>query len=131
MVFPIDMNSISCFPPNNQTSQEFSSFRKFQALYRFVPEVCGIMKRDRVMNYVMLVMATLSLGLTSCGDDDGPDKDIAANQVPAVVRNSFQQQFPNAKDVDWELSGNEYETDFEIDGVEHKACLLYTSDAAD
>lgn len=88
-----------------------------------MPEVCGIIKRNKVMNYVVLVMATLSLGLTSCGNDDGPDKDIAANEVPAVVRNSFQQRFPNAKDVDWELSGNDYGADFEIDAVDHKALI--------
>lgn len=75
------------------------------------------------MKYVMLVMAILSLGLKSCSDDDDSDNDIAANEVPAMVENSFQQQFPNAKDVDWELSGNDYEADFDIDAIDHKTLI--------
>lgn len=40
-------------------------------------------------------------------------QDIPTNQVPSVVINQFNSDFPKAKDVDWELKNNVYNVDFE------------------
>ena len=80
--------------------------------------------KNKVMKYVILVMVTLSFGPVSCGDDDnGANKEIGANEVPSVVKNTFHKQFPNSTDVDWETFGNGYEVDFEVDAIDHTAMI--------
>lgn len=48
-------------------------------------------------------------------------KDLPKSQVPSLVINSFQQAFPKAFDIDWELDGELYKVDFEIGllGTDH------------
>jgi len=41
-------------------------------------------------------------------------QDISRRDVPSVVRNNFQNAFPEATDVEWERSGSDYEVEFEI-----------------
>lgn len=41
--------------------------------------------------------------------------------VPPVVKAAFEQQFKNAKDVEWEKEGNNYEVEFEIGETEQSA----------
>jgi len=41
-------------------------------------------------------------------------QDIPKNQVPSVVLNQFNIDFPKAKDIDWEMEGNIYHVDFEL-----------------
>lgn len=52
-------------------------------------------------------------------------QDIPQNQVPAVVVNSFQQKFPKAKGVDWELKAGLYEAEFEtgLFGTDHEVWI--------
>ena len=57
-----------------------------------------------------LIWSAFMLALTTTG---AIAQDISQSQVPAVVVNSFQQKFPKAKKVDWELKGNVYEAEFE------------------
>ena len=40
-------------------------------------------------------------------------QDIMQNQVPSVVVNSFQQAFPKAFDVEWEMDGSNFKVEFE------------------
>jgi len=40
-------------------------------------------------------------------------QDIPQSQVPSVVVNKFQQSFPKAVDVEWELDGDLYKVEFE------------------
>jgi hypothetical protein len=49
-------------------------------------------------------------------------QDVPQSQVPSLVLNSFQQAFPKASDVDWEMDGDKYKVDFEIGlkGVDHE-----------
>lgn len=76
------------------------------------------------MKYILLLTATLSFSLTSCKDDDNSaNVEVSANRVPSVVRNSFKQEFPNAKDVEWELENTNYEVDFEIGDVDYQALV--------
>lgn len=39
---------------------------------------------------------------------------IPQNQVPSVVLNNFQQNFQNAKDIEWKKKPGYYEVEFEI-----------------
>ena len=47
------------------------------------------------------------------------DKDIAESEVPSVVKNAFASEYPEAKEVDWEMKGEDYEVDFEVDNVDY------------
>lgn len=48
-------------------------------------------------------------------------QDIPQSQVPSVVVNSFQKEFPKAYDVEWELDGENYKVEFEtgVLGTDH------------
>ncbi|MCZ2443728.1 MAG: PepSY-like domain-containing protein [Flavobacteriales bacterium] len=50
-------------------------------------------------------------------------QDIPQSQVPSVIVNNFQQTFPKAFDVDWELKGDNYKVEFETGllGADHEA----------
>lgn len=50
-------------------------------------------------------------------------QDIPQSQVPSVIVNNFQQTFPKAFDVEWELKGDNYKVEFETDllGTDHEA----------
>ena len=52
-----------------------------------------------------------------------PAQDIAENQLPSLVRNSFQKTFPKASDVDWEMDGSHFKVEFEtgLFGTDHHA----------
>jgi hypothetical protein len=40
-------------------------------------------------------------------------QDLMPNQVPQAVSDAFSQQFSNAKDIEWEKQGSQFEVDFE------------------
>lgn len=50
-------------------------------------------------------------------------QDLPQSQVPSSVVNSFQESFPTAFDVEWELDGENYKVEFEtgILGKDHDA----------
>lgn len=49
-------------------------------------------------------------------------QDIPQSQVPSVIVNNFQQAFPKAYDVEWELKGETYKVEFETgSGSDHDA----------
>ena len=41
-------------------------------------------------------------------------QDLPKSQVPSVILNQFNSQFPKATDVEWEMDGNLYNVEFEI-----------------
>lgn len=49
-------------------------------------------------------------------------QDIPKTQVPSVIINSFQQAFPKATDIEWELYGDLYKAEFEtgLFGTDHE-----------
>jgi len=53
-------------------------------------------------------------------------QDIPASQVPVAVTNAFTQEYSNPTDVDWEKKKKNFEVDFEVDGIDHKA--LYNTE---
>ncbi len=48
-------------------------------------------------------------------------QDIPQNRVPSLIVNKFQQSFPKASDVEWELDGENYKVEFETGllGTDH------------
>lgn len=50
-------------------------------------------------------------------------QDIPQNGVPSIIVNSFQQTFPKAIDIEWELKGELYKAEFEtgLFGKDHEA----------
>ncbi len=42
------------------------------------------------------------------------------------MRTSFEQTYPNAEDVEWEMEGESYKVEFEIDREDHE--IWYASD---
>ncbi|MGE8292467.1 MAG: PepSY-like domain-containing protein [Sphingobacterium sp.] len=73
------------------------------------------------MNGKMILSACI-LALSTIG---AFAQDIPQSQVPAVVVNSFQQKFPKAKGVDWELKAGLYEAEFEtgLFGTDHEVWI--------
>lgn len=51
---------------------------------------------------------TLAIALTTQAQD------IPQSQVPSVIVNEFNKQFPKATDVEWEMDGSLYDVEFEI-----------------
>ncbi len=49
-------------------------------------------------------------------------QDIAQSQVPSLVVNDFQQAYPKATDVEWEMDGAHYKVEFEVGlpGIDHE-----------
>src|SRR5690606_38063889 len=40
-------------------------------------------------------------------------QDIPQGQIPSVILNQFNKQFPKATDIEWEMNGDLYNVDFE------------------
>ncbi len=57
----------------------------------------------------MLIIVGLGIASLSAAQDLNQD------QVPSVVLNAFQTKYPKATDVEWELKGELYEVEFDID----------------
>lgn len=41
-------------------------------------------------------------------------QDLTQHQVPSVIVNKFNKQFPKAADIEWEMDGSLYNVEFEI-----------------
>lgn len=48
-------------------------------------------------------------------------QDLPASRVPSAVTDAFAQEFTNPTDVDWEKEKKNFEVEFELEGVDHKA----------
>jgi len=60
------------------------------------------------MKKQVLLLGTL-LGIQLLGHG----QDIPQNEVPSVIVNQFNVQFPKATDIEWELDGHHYQVEFE------------------
>ena len=69
-----------------------------------------------------MILSACILALTMTG---AFAQHMPQSQVPAVVVNSFQQKFPKAKGVDWELKAGLYEAEFEtgLFGTDHEVWI--------
>ncbi len=50
-------------------------------------------------------------------------QDIPVSSVPAVVMTSFTKTFPNAVKVEWEMKGELYNAEFDVDRRDHEVWL--------
>ncbi|HDZ05482.1 hypothetical protein LCGC14_0071320 [marine sediment metagenome] len=53
-------------------------------------------------------------------------QDINPNTVPANLRHNFEQSYPQASDVEWEMDGQAYKVEFDDNWLEHE--IWYTTD---
>lgn len=53
-------------------------------------------------------------GILICFFSNVNAQDLMPNEVPTVILQNFNTQFPGAADVEWEKKGDLYEVDFEI-----------------
>ncbi len=69
------------------------------------------------MIYKGLLIAFLVIG----GATNSNAQDISADRVPTAVKENFLKSYPKAKKVDWELKRGNYEAEFDLGRVGHKA----------
>jgi uncharacterized membrane protein YkoI len=70
------------------------------------------------MNYKSTILALLLLvGVMASSSA----QDIDQKNVPSVVKSAFSKDYPKATDIDWEKKGANYEVDFNLGKVDHKA----------
>lgn len=50
-------------------------------------------------------------------------QDIAVKNVPSVVMNSFKRAFPNATEVEWEMKGDLYNAEFDVNRRDQEVWL--------
>lgn len=53
-------------------------------------------------------------------------QDIPQSQVPSIIVNKFQQDYPKAHDIDWEMDGENYEVEFELGLLQKDHEILYS-----
>jgi uncharacterized membrane protein YkoI len=70
------------------------------------------------MKHLLIITLLLCSGLIKA-----QSKDIPQSNVPPVVVSTFNQKFPDAKDVEWELENNTYHVEFTIGTVEYDAWI--------
>jgi len=73
------------------------------------------LKRNEMKKYVTIF--GFAIALSACAQNT-----IQSN-VPSVVLNSFQKEFPNATNVEWETMEKAYEVDFDLNRLDHEVWL--------
>lgn len=68
------------------------------------------------MRRIFLLSIFAAFSMTACAQDDLPNTDI-----PSVILNTFEAEFDNPTNTDWEMKGEDYEVKFEIQNVEYTA----------
>ncbi len=69
------------------------------------------------MKKIIVLIVVLLNSIVSFGQD------ISVDKVPSVILNVFQQNFPKAVDVEWELDKKLYKVEFDIDQQEHEVWI--------
>ncbi len=67
------------------------------------------------MKKTVVFLMVISAAMVSCAQNN------YQSVVPSLVLNAFQQQFSNAKDVEWEMDNGYYAVEFEIGVNDHDA----------
>lgn len=73
---------------------------------------------------LVLAVALGVVTLSACSQE------IPQSEVPSVVLNTFNLEFENATDVEWDKKGSIYEVEFEIDNQDHEALVEETGTLA-
>ncbi|WP_405384784.1 PepSY-like domain-containing protein [Maribacter sp. LLG6340-A2] len=66
-------------------------------------------------NKYILTGALATLGILI-----GSAQDMDPNTVPANLKNNFEQRYPAASDVEWEMEDDAYKVEFEMNAQEHE-----------
>ncbi|MDF9801391.1 putative membrane protein YkoI [Catalinimonas alkaloidigena] len=66
---------------------------------------------------IIISLFIFSGALMSCAQD------INLNDIPSVVLNTFKTNFPDARDVEWEKHGDDYEVEFDHNQIDHNAYI--------
>ncbi len=74
-------------------------------------DIKQINKQENTMKTLFLTVAAAAGAVAVTAGAHA--QDIPLDQVPSVVRNSFETAFPKAKDIDWEKEGALYNVEFE------------------
>lgn len=69
------------------------------------------------MRIIIISLFIFSSGLMSCAQDLNP------SDAPSVVLNTFKTNFPDARDVEWEKQGDDYEVEFDHNQIDHNAYI--------
>lgn len=72
--------------------------------------------------FIISVMAFL----TTLGQSFG--QDISQLKVPSLIVNRFQQDYPEARDVEWERKDSLYEVDFELGWINNDHEIRYDAE---
>ena len=67
-----------------------------------------------------------ALALTVLGVCTVFAQDIDPNNVPEKLKQNFEQNYPQANDVEWEMDGQSYKVEFDNNKQEHE--IWYTAD---
>ena len=54
-------------------------------------------------------------------------QDLKIEDIPKNLSDEFKKAYPTASDVEWEMEGNQYQVEFEIDRRDHE--IWYDADA--
>jgi Putative beta-lactamase-inhibitor-like, PepSY-like len=72
----------------------------------------------------LFVLFALALAVISCDEKKLKDK-----EVPTIVKEAFQKQFPSAKKAEWENEDGKFEVSFEQDDKEMSAVFTAANGA--
>ena len=78
------------------------------------------------MKTTLYLFSLVSL-LIGAGCESDDEDDFRAD-VPSVVLNAFQANYPKASDVEWEMFGDDYEVEFDIETVDYEAIFSAEGD---
>ena len=68
------------------------------------------------------------VSLLTGADCESDDEDEFRADVPSVVLNAFQSNYPKASDVEWEMLADDFQVDFEIERVDYQAIFSAEGD---
>lgn len=72
-------------------------------------------------NKNLVLGAFVVLGVTTVSAQD-----MNQNDVPTDLKTTFEQNYPNATDAEWEMEGDSYKVEFEIDREDQE--IWYAAD---
>jgi hypothetical protein len=86
------------------------------------------------MKKLMLILAFGALGSAASAQDEFTMDIFFPPKVPAEVQAKFEQLYPGADDVAWEVENGNYEAEFEVNDLEYEVRMdplgnvLYTEE---
>src|SRR5690606_12150297 len=115
--------------PGASSGNSFSFFQNlniskplFPILYRIAALICIKLKTIKLKTMKNLKIAALAIFATATMSA----QDLKTNDVPSNVSNNFQKSYANATGVEWEMDGDNYKVEFDVNKMEHE--IWYSKD---